>query len=761
MVNPVLRLVSRTIRKYLKLVLACILTCMLGVTMYIGMTSVQKSLDYSCANYIDEYGMADIVVTTDFLAINQYKTILESFPEIQEVNGRIACNLLMKTTDDTVYSVVAYSEVPGGFQQTYVFEDFRKPDELSIYVDSEFARLNGIHAGDKVRLELAGNEQVFNISKIMTSPECLGHYIDVFCIGSDKTFGFVYLPSEYFSEFGYYNRCNQFLIKTTDGYNRSYVLDKVLKMFDDLQVHVVASYSREQSPSELRLEYNLNAIRMIGIFLPILFYSATTVVQSLFLIQIVKLNRRENGILIANGFSRRKVCGFYHILGFVVSLLSIVPGIPLGWCLVKPLVNLFTNSMYIVDPSCLINVPMMILSVFFAFLFTQLAVLVATKDVRKLQVVQVISGNTTDNRSRKDFGVKTRNPLAKYCLLSSFRNIRRLVFTIVCISTTVVLVFGALSYNSSNSHVVDEVFDERCFYDVRATFSSEVDDSFVEDLNGFEGVEGFGYSYGWIRKISANGFSSEVTIVGYDEDSVYYGIDVKPGQIVIDTILADALKVKVGDKVLVGDSSFVVSRISEQGIMRTQYVCSADMDKLGNPDRFFVIMDGEVDEQAMFRFLDKYDDFMYVIFRTFSRDYQTYLFDLINTPVRIIIAFAVVIGLVAVVNTVQTTLQDQKSELCVILSLGFHRSQISKTWYIQTLIQFAVSCLIGLPLGSFAIKFLMSFLKNEHGYIAYYVTCKQYLISALIILFYLSLSHIMALNSMKRWNIAENVKDKQ
>ena len=132
-----------------------------------------------------------------------------------------------------------------------------------------------------------------------------------------------------------------------------------------------------------------------------------------------------------------------------------------------------------------------------------------------------------------------------------------------------------------------------------------------------------------------------------------------------------------------------------------------------------------------------------------------------DVPASLVAGFAVLIGLVIVVNTGNTNLLEQKRQLSVLRALGFQQSQISRSWYVQSLLYFLFSLALGLPGGIVVAKmalFRMSVASRTYPFVH---EAWVYALTAGLVLAYITFSHFMTVWSMKKWNIVENVKDKE
>ena len=126
----------------------------------------------------------------------------------------------------------------------------------------------------------------------------------------------------------------------------------------------------------------------------------------------------------------------------------------------------------------------------------------------------------------------------------------------------------------------------------------------------------------------------------------------------------------------------------------------------------------------------------------------------------IIIGFAVVIGLI-IINTTNTNLLEQKKELCVLRTLGFQHSELSRQWFVQSLLQFVFSCVIGLAAGGYSQRVALQNLSSDTREYTYANGIREYILTAAMVLAFIVVSHVVAMESLKKWDIVETVKEKK
>ena len=170
--------------------------------------------------------------------------------------------------------------------------------------------------------------------------------------------------------------------------------------------------------------------------------------------------------------------------------------------------------------------------------------------------------------------------------------------------------------------------------------------------------------------------------------------------------------------------------------------------------------DGEP-RRRLLAFLTEHDDYLYTVFTEALYNINHQLYATYDLAAWILIAFGILIGFIIVLNTAITNLQDNKRELCVLRTLGFQHTEISRSRFTQSLLQFITACVIGLISGTGLARVTLLRISTPTEEFAYACGVKEALIVSLIVFLYSLFSHRAAMRTMKKWNHAEVVKDKE
>ena len=164
------------------------------------------------------------------------------------------------------------------------------------------------------------------------------------------------------------------------------------------------------------------------------------------------------------------------------------------------------------------------------------------------------------------------------------------------------------------------------------------------------------------------------------------------------------------------------------------------------------------DEKALREFAGELDGCQAAVFTRLLREGRMKSFESYSIGVWIIICFAAAMGLMIVYNRMKSNITEQQSELTTLRILGVYRGEISGAWLLQSLTQFVLAALAGLPLGALAAKVILGQMSTSKREYPFADRPWEYLLASIILLLCILAGHVMSMAQLRKWNLAENSK---
>lgn len=754
-------------KKYRKLILSMIAVSSLGIALMVGLSGAYDTLDRSLAAYVQNYRYADAVLTTE-VTEKETADLLRAIPGVKQVNTRLVADTHVRTPAGRVASIRGLSYGIRDFQQFFVWDMNESTEYPNVALDFMFAKRNGIQAGDLMEVKLEEDYETVCVGSIISSAECLAIQSDAFSMGDNPDFGYLFAPEELLFDSDYYAQGDQFLLRFdewTDG-------DAVLKEAEEiLGEDLVNSFLYRDSGVSRRIEMNLQPLEKLSILLPVLFFINMVAVVSLFLSQIIRQSRRDIGILRALGFEKRDVRRLFSRITFVITLAASVLGFGIGVILMLVTSKAYGDFFPLPQLEMTLNPVICLLAVLITIAAGQLSSYFGTSMIASILPSEAMSreapaGTTSSKAVRRLLDLAS--PGFKYCMTSLLRNRRRFLFSVLCVASSIMLILSAVAFNESKNGILTHLFDGRIHYGCQIFFREAPDEQQLAEITATAGVSQVQPLHYFRREVGLNGKTDTILLAGVEPGTALvtvFGTSEEPIAVpetglVLELHTAKKLGAAVGDTVYFDGIPMTVAALSDQSINRISYFSLAQSAALGEADQYTILCNAD-NEDELLSAVSEMEGFSHADFTHLLREGLQQTFATYSIGVEVLIGFAVMLGVIIVYNTMQTNLLEQKKELSVLRAIGFQVSDISNMWLMQSGLQFLLSCAVGLPAGTLIAKYTLAQMATEGREYPFSGSLNQYIVTVVLVLAYILMSHYAAMGIIRKWDISENTKEKE
>lgn len=757
-----------------------------GCAIFIGLRDAYITLRDEIWNLVDECGYPDLYIETIDEQNLIYTTLLPS-----DFNDRIGADKVEYrafynstfTYNETSYSCKVIScDEEGVLKHHLIDGEFTKE---GLRLEYYFSEANKIHVGDNISLKMHnGVEVAFDISSTFVSAESSVVKADPYSISSSRDFAYIYLPKDIFNQYVTQKYFNEILFDFKDREEKDgNELFEVLKTMAEDEGTIISdedvkklksniAYMTTYEDSEVIDSYKtaINAVNMISSAVPASFFGVVLIVTSLFLFQIVRQCRKDIGIMKALGENRFSITLVFILMSIVIAVLSWAIGVGIGVGITAIANYAYGTAMKLYPLMISLN-PIVLLIALGAMTFVCVfTALLASLSISKIKPVEAMKALPPMN-NKTPILVRTifrKAPITlKISISQALRNLRRYILSGICLLSSGMMIFVALSIELSKQSIMSQLYDARMNYDIQVFFdnmptSDDISLKFSEDEN-------------IVDKTLIKYLPSEVKYKDKDEVILINAID--PNQNLINVVSdyndiisvpdegiilayahAEKLGVKVGDIVSINDIDVEVKGISRQFIYPVSYM---KFDSLTSDNERGSLLVKVKDNQLFF---EKYKDLEHVSYISFNdvikEEYNDRLMAFSYSS-YVLNAVSIILGFMIVFNMMQTNLKEQKRTFSTIRTLGYQRSEISMSNLIVELVQYVFSMIFAIPLGILLSKLLLNGISIPSQTFPFPHSIWMYILSILFVLIFLLISHFIAMGSMKRWNLPESVKERE
>ena len=519
---------------------------------------------------------------------------------------------------------------------------------------------------------------------------------------------------------------------------------------------------------------NLDPLWSMSVFVPLLFVGIMMAVLFLFLSIMIRQSRQHIGILRALGISLGRIRRVFSVTCVLLMLAAAVLG-GASSLLITGIFNRYNES-FLSIPSFVdcFSWPVFALSTAVFVLLSLVAVWISSGTLAGIQPAEAVSRRVAvppkvGRLSR--FLLRGCSPLSKFSLLSLKRRPFRFVASVVCISGAVSMIFASFSFLVSKNEILKEVFDRQIRYDAQVLLAEEPDTALLEEIRALDSVAAAEPFLSREEELSFGGKSVRGTLVFLEPDTVMVSLTDPQGRpmgfpeegIVLSGTVAETLGVKAGDTVLVGRTETVVAGVSRQLTAGCQYLPAKDAGRYrtaGQAGLMLRLRDGADGADVLVRF-SRREGYITTVWRALMQKSYSELFESYDMYTWLLVILCAVVGIFIVVTTGRNNLQEQKLSLSVLRVVGFRREQISAHWFLQSLLVFLFSLILGFLVGKITAVKSLELLSNSSRRLEYVHSLYQYGMAAACTFVFLLVGHLITMRNMKHWDLVQNTKGRE
>ena len=328
------------------------------------------------------------------------------------------------------------------------------------------------------------------------------------------------------------------------------------------------------------------------------------------------------------------------------------------------------------------------------------------------------------------------------------------------------MVFFAISLQIAKTTMVSQLYETRLNYDVQVYFNvaaSDELDSYFDNDDNIKAKTLIKYipsevTFGDNEEvILINGVKSNQDLlrVVSDYDEV---MSIPSEGIILSNYHAGLLGCKVGDIIDINGVDTEVKGISKQFLYQVSYM---SYEAASSTSERASLLAQVKDVNAFFEKYKDYEPITYISFNeVIKQEYNDRLMAFTYSS-YILNAVSIILGFMIVFNMMQTNLKEQKRTFATIRTLGYQRREISMSNLFMSLVQYVFAMALAIPLGMVLSKLLLNGISTPSQVFPFPRSILMYLLALGLVLAFLLISHFISMNSMKRWNLPEAVKERE
>lgn len=745
------------LKRFAKLFVAITLILSLSFALMIGLIFSSASIESSVNKFAQDYRYGDIRFFSEVVDKDKQEEI-SNIPGVKYADARLIFNVDGKLEDGSfvILRAIAYDTRNKSLDYTYQINESSKYPNIS--VNNNFFKNNHIKVGSLIDLTINEESKTLCLSRGISNPDCVSMILNEYIYGNNPDFGYIFLPMDYLIDTKYENEVNQFIVTLEDYADK----DKVIKSVErSLGEDLIETTEYIDSPVSKRIDINITPLKSLSNLVTTLFFCISIGIICLFISQIISQARKDIAIFRTLGYQVLTIRKSFMFIMLGCSVVSIIIGSLLGYELMKMATGLYADALNTPVTVYTYSFGVYVIAIIINILAGQVSTVLGMNGLRRISpndsLRNDISFDTNNINIYKRF--KHLKVRVKYGINNILKNKKRFIFSSLCLSATVFMIFISFAFNDSKNNLKYSLFNKRIKYDYQLFFVDEFnEDIFIElDRNGINTYEKLAYKTISLddEDINIMFIEDESELVGLYE---YVGENINKG-IVVEKHLAQKHNLNIGDYLQIEDKNIEIVGMVNEYMNRYFYMSYENIDSFESIDQYSIVCNS--DKQQLMKEIGNDLDYIEFVNATSSviEGVKTELSSY-NIGVTIIILCSLIIGYQIIKNNMQANLLEQKKELSVLRTIGYQVNEISRIMFIQTLLQLILSLAIGLLLGSIFAKNALAFISSDVREYPFVYSMNQYVFTIIIVSLFVLWTHRRTIKQIKRWNLVENTKEK-
>ncbi|MFX1340858.1 MAG: ABC transporter permease [Promethearchaeota archaeon] len=723
-----------------------------GLGLYYGVQAALPMMN----QYFDDVNHADYTYQlSDETWITQAQLDgLDSLKEVDEYTGRLLwrASLQLPGQQDRKYVLLVGLDSEIEHPEVYDYniikgDDFDRDDNISAVIDDVYASKNNIDIGDKIdidglnhaKLKIDGTcnapEFIFMTSNpeylfpvegsmgiIFLAKNTLKNYIIQYFLALNAS-----SPDDYTDLINYYKLVDYNNIAVTFKGDVSDGNDEVTEYLQDVcNVKIDKSEKFEDSYAYSLMKSDVQDTGEI--FLILLFFMALLggIIVYIIFNRYVNSQKQQVGILLGLGYTRKDILKYFLFNVMLISVISIPLGIILGFGLGYLMLNVMfaeMTNLTVLDFPFIFLPEVLVLGLVVGGMLMFLSTFFSIRKINKAVIAELIyqQSETTRKIKKVKESAKSRNIERRLVFRNIFRNPKRVAFTVVAMTFSLLIVSATESLLDSMYYNVDRTFksdnnnietSER--WDLNVLFQTSVNysaqDNIINEIDGINGIDDIEvYTKGLILA-KAKGDKE-------DQNLILQGMDIKnekfhqfhwqsetqknsapkdDNEIVISSVHANKLDKKLGDKLTIKNSAneefkFKIVGIHSELVLTPYVTLEAGQKVLHNSsnliDGIYLLLNDNADKKEIIKKLYKIDNVEVVFDAEVMNEKAVEFINNYAVVLYVIVFYTLLVSFFIVFYNSVMNIYDKNYEYGILRSLGYSKRSIFKMILTENIIQ--------------------------------------------------------------------------
>lgn len=701
--------------------ISMILMIALGIGVFVGFNMEWVSIEKNMTSFFRDTGYADYRVVSEAGFSEDDFNKIAAIEGVNQATRYLSVNADVKEKDgDNVALTVTTDEQVSGFLVTEG-EAYDKTSKDGIWLSDKYAASNDIKIGDNLTFVYKNIEIKGAVKGLIKAGEYMICVRDESQLMPDyTTYGFAYISPALYRDAANIEFYPQ--INMISDLEKKDLIEKV----DRALGSTVMVYTKDETISYSEAKGEATEGKTMGSILPVLFLLIAVLTMVTTMHRLTAKEKTQIGTLKALGFKDKRILRHYTSYAFMVGILGSAIGIVLGYGVAYFIMN--PDGMmgtYLDMPEWNLYFPW--------FCYIVLAAMIALLTlIGFLSVKQMLKGTAAD--ALRPYSPKKMKPMlieraglfhrlsfgTRWNMRDIMRHKSRTAMSLIGIIGCMILIVASLGMGDTMNAFLKLYYDGATNYATRIYLAEEATDEDRETI--CKKYDGDWSSSTGVQMQASNGEEKSVSldIYGIKKDKVRFPdrnaeyLDIGEDGAYICMRLADEFKLSEGDLFVVSPyGSDREYTLKVAGIIRSVSECIVMTPAYADSIDFSYVMDSVYTDTAKSDIAADRSVKSVLSKQAIMDSFNTFT-DLMNTMIVVLIAGALLLGVIVLYNLGVMSYTERYREMATLKVVGFKDKKIGKLLIGQNLWLSLIGILIGLPAGIGTLAYLLNALAGEY-----------------------------------------------
>lgn len=670
---------------------------------------------------------------------------------------------------NNIYLVRGRLPRPEGTDEAVVLEGFALAHQLQI--------------GDTVAATVHGGRKRLNIVGVGLSPEHVYAIAPGQLVPDSRLFGVFWMSRTALAQsVNQDGAFNEVAVRLAPGFDEQAAIDALDRLLDPYGAP--GAYGRDEQISDAFVSSEIDQLDIIGDILPPIFLLVAAFLVNVVISRIIATERSEIGLMKAFGYSDTAVAFHYLKLVSAIAVMGLVMGIGAGSWMGRALAELYVE--YYRFPFLLfqVNPRVYLLVVSIAVAAVGGGALFAVRRAVKLEPATAMTPPPPPDYSkaagRSVTGWRLLDQQSRMILRQIVRWPGRAAFTVVGVAASVALLIGTLFFLDAMEEMMTDYFEVANPLDVQVSFMEPRSSAAYFDLVRAPGVlqaepfRAVPVRLRYRHREERAGLTGMVlgARLARTLDTSKNPVVPPPGGIVLSRDLADELGIEPGGilEVEVTEGRRPTFRVPLSAVMTT-YIGSGVYLQIGDLNRLMgegsvvsganLLVDSSA-TTALYRELKSSPVVASVSLQDIAhRNFNDIMDQNIGVSIWMYTAFAALIAIGVVYNSVRISFAERARELASLRVLGFSRGEVSYILLGEIAFLTLLALPLGAALGSGLAFYLAQAVKSEYFRIPFIIDPATYGYAGAVVIVITVVSGLLVRRELDRMDLISVLKTKE